>query len=187
MRRIIFTLLALMLLGGVASADRDWRRRGRDTSHHPGGTVVRDHRHHDSYRGDRDRPRYRDYRSYNRVRVDRRPVYVNNGRFVFHGGYTRNYHRPVIRQRYYDYHYRPQIIVENYDPVPGYIWIQGHWHWSGYEWVWTNGYYAPDPNWTEPYYQDSYYDNSSYYDNGSYYDNSYNSGVHIQGSVRLGY
>jgi len=159
-----------MLVGGTAMADPE-RWRGRDTSHHSGGTVVRDSRYRDT---NRDRPRYRqDYRrdrSYNRVRIDRRPVYLNNGRFVFHGGYTRAYNRPVIRQRYYDYRYRPSIVVENYDAVPGYIWVQGSWSWNGYEWIWQNGYYAPDPNWTEPYYSDSYYGNG---------------GVHIQGSVHF--
>ena len=83
MRGIIIALSALMLFGGVASADR-WRR-GRDTSNHSGGTVVRDHRSRDSVRVDRGYRRGYD-RSYNRgyqqrVRVDRRPVYVNNGRF----------------------------------------------------------------------------------------------------------
>lgn len=155
-----------MLFTGVASADREWRRH-RDAS---GGTVIRDSRYRDY-----ERPRVRDYsryRNYNRVRVDRRPVYVNNGRFVFHGGYYKPYRRPVINYRYYDYRVRPQIVVENYDPVPGYIWVQGQWHWSGYEWIWQSGHYAPDPNWSQPYYNDSYYDNSSYYDNESYYDNS---------------
>jgi len=154
-----------MLFGGVASADR-WRR-GRDTSNHSGGTVVRDHRSRDSVRVDRGYRRGYD-RSYNRgyqqrVRVDRRPVYVNNGRFMFSGGVSRVYNRPVIRHRYYDYRYRPQIVVENYDPVPGYIWIQGSWSWSGYEWRWTSGYYSPDPNYNDGYYGDDYYQQSSYH------------------------
>ena len=140
-----------MLMGGVASADR-WRGN-RDSSRHSGGTVVRDHRHREPVRVDR-----RDYRdsryrgNHNRGnyrRVDRRPVYVNNGRFVFNGGYSRSYTRPVIRQRYYDYRYRPQIIVQHYDPVPGYIWMQGQWNWNGYEWLWTDGYWAVDTNYQD--------------------------------------
>lgn len=160
---MIFTLIALMAFGGVASADRV---RWRDTSDRSGGTVVRDHRYRDVGR-DRDRTRYR-YRDRVRVdrhravqpryRYDRRPVYVNNGRFVFHGGVVRNYHRPVIRHRYYDYRYRPSLLVENYDPMPGYIWVQGKWTWTGYEWTWQSGYYAPDPSWSQSYYGDSYYD-----------------------------
>jgi hypothetical protein len=152
MRRIILAAISLMLVGGVASADR-WRG-GRDTSRHPGGTVVRDRRAHDNYRNNyrNDRVVRRDYRSYGtRRHVDRRPVYINNGRFSFGNGLVRVYNRPVIRHRYYDYRIRPQIIVENYDPVPGYIWIQGHWNWSGYEWIWVNGYYSPDPNYYDGY------------------------------------
>ncbi|HLL21054.1 MAG TPA: hypothetical protein VK427_02935 [Kofleriaceae bacterium] len=162
MKRIILSALALVLAGGVASADRWYGNR--DTSRHSGGTVVREHRgdyvdrgyrrdnyRRDNYRRDNYRDGYRD-----RVRYERRPVYVNNGRFVFHGGTTRVYNRPVIRHRYYDYRYRPQIVAENYDPVPGYIWIQGNWNWNGYEWVWTNGYYAPDPSYTDDYYYDNY-------------------------------
>jgi len=159
MRRIIFTVLALMLLGGVASADHRWRR-GRDTSNHSGGTVVRDHRYREPVRVDRS---YRDNTYRQRVRVDRRPVYVNNGRFVFTGGVSRVYNRPVIRHRYYDYRYRPQIVVENYDPVPGYIWIQGSWSWNGYEWLWTSGYYSPDASYNDGYYDDAYYQQSSYH------------------------
>ena len=104
-----------------------------------------------------DRRDYRQYRDNRRVHVQRRPVYISNGRFSFGNGLVRVYNRPVIRHRYYDYRYRPQIVVENYDPVPGYIWIQGSWSWNGYEWVWTNGYYSPDPNYTDEYYYDNYY------------------------------
>jgi hypothetical protein len=151
MRRILpLSLLALLLFGGVASADRDRGDRGRYDRHDRhdrrddrgdrgrrdhyqprGGVVVRDHR---------------DYRParHNRRAVSRNTVYVNNGRYVFHGGVTRTYSRPVIRHRYYDVRVRPTIVVENYDPVPGYIWIQGRWNWTGYEWTWVSGHYAPD-------------------------------------------
>ena len=130
MRRILpLTLLALTIFGGVASADRYNRRHERS-----GGVVVRDHR---------------DYRPAPVVRRDRRvitraPVYVNNGRYVFHGGVSRTYVRPVIRQRYYNVRVRPAIVVENYEPQPGYVWVAGNWQWNGGEWVWTSGYYAPD-------------------------------------------
>lgn len=139
MRRILpLSLLALLLFGGVASADRDRGYRGdrgrRDHYQPRGGVVVRDHRTHRDYR-----PARRDRRA-----VVRNHVYVSNGRYVFHGGVTRTYARPVIRHRYYDVRVRPTIIVENYDPVPGYIWIQGHWNWNGYEWLWISGHYAPD-------------------------------------------
>ncbi len=153
MRRIIpITLLALTLFGGTAMADRGrWRR---DTSDRSGGVNVRDHRHR-VHRDDRVRPRQV---------FHRRAVYANNGRFVFNNGITRTYTRPVIRVRYQDYRYRPQLIAEHCEPVSGYNWVQGSWNWNGYEWQWTAGYYAPDPQ-----YQDSYYDNS--YE--SSYDDSY--------------
>ena len=54
----------------------------------------------------------------------------------------RTYRRPVIREHYYDVHVRPAIIVESYDPVPGYVWVAGGWNWGGSEWVWTPGYWA---------------------------------------------
>lgn len=148
MRRILpLTLLALTLVGGVATADR-YRRGDRgdrgDRRDHNGGVVVRDHRD--------TRPVVRRERR----SVVRAPIYVNNGRYVFHGGVTRTYVRPVIRQRYYNVRVRPTIVMENYDPVPGYLWVQGHWQWNGYEWMWTSGYYAPDARF------------QVYYDDGSY-------------------
>lgn len=76
--------------------------------------------------------------------------------FTFQGGVSIRYSQPVIRTRYYDPNYRPPVFVENYPPQPGYIWVNGNWSWNGYEWVWTAGYYAPDPN------------ISVYYDDGSY-------------------
>jgi hypothetical protein len=133
--------MALTLLGGIATADR--YRRGGDRRGGDRGVVVRDHR--DS------RPVRRERRA-----VVRNTVYHNNGRYVFHGGITRSYVRPVIRTRYYDVRVRPTIIVENYEPVPGYIWVQGHWQWNGYEWIWTSGYFAPDTRYRV------------YYDDGSW-------------------
>lgn len=156
MRRItLLSLLAVTLFGGIASADRG-RDRGR-RGHAPGGVVVRDHRVDRGVRYKQPRVvrnnQHRVYRNQPRVRYERRPVYVNNGRYHFHGGVTRAYTRPVIKYRYYDYRYRPQILVENYQPMTGYIWVQGNWQWNGYEWLWVPGYYAPDPS-----YQSSGYD-----------------------------
>jgi hypothetical protein len=161
MRRIILTMLSLTLFTGVAAADR-WRRgRAQDTHWSSGGTVVRDSRH-----AGRDRVRVHDRRGHDRRGYDRsydrprhhhvrRPIYALNGRFVFDGGVTRVYSRPVIHHRYRDYRYRPALVVEHCDPVPGYVWVQGSWSWNGYEWTWSAGYYAPDQSWEEPYY-DSY-------------------------------
>ncbi len=80
---------------------------------------------------------------------DRRPgprghrhVRVVNGRYMFPGGVVRVYKRPHFHRHYYDRRVRPPIIVEAYDPVPGYVWVAGAWTWGGGEWVWTPGYWA---------------------------------------------
>jgi hypothetical protein len=154
MRRILpITLLALTLLGGVAFADRDHRRDRRDDRRDDRrndrydrrgpavqGPAVRDHRDRRYVR----RPDHRTDRRHDRRPVVRNRVYVNNGRYVFNGGVSRTYVRPVIRHRYYNYRVRPTVIVENYDPVPGYVWVAGQWQWNGYEWIWMSGHYAPD-------------------------------------------
>ena len=94
----------------------------------------------------RDNYRYRN--------VDRRPIYVNNSRYVFNNGRTFHYRRPVINYRYTNYRVRPQLLVENYDTVPGYIWVSGRWNWTGYEWDWVAGHYEIDPSY---HYDDAYY------------------------------
>ena len=76
-------------------------------------------------------------------------VRVVNGRYVFPGGVVRVYKRPKIR-RYYDVHVRPTVIVEQYDPVPGYVWVSGGWSWGGAEWVWTPGYWSADVAYVAP-------------------------------------
>jgi hypothetical protein len=69
-------------------------------------------------------------------------VRVSNGRYVFPGGVVRTYRAPVIRAHYYNYYRRPALIVEPFEPVPGYAWIHGDWRWSGAEWLWVPGYWA---------------------------------------------
>jgi hypothetical protein len=76
-------------------------------------------------------------------------VRVNGGRYVFPGGVVRVYKRPKIR-RYYDIHVRPSVVVEHYDPVPGYVWVSGGWSWGGSEWVWTPGYWSADVAYVAP-------------------------------------
>lgn len=66
---------------------------------------------------------------------------MSGGRYVFPGGVVRVYKRPKHRH-YYDVHVRPPVIVESYDPVPGYMWVSGGWQWGGGEWVWQPGYWA---------------------------------------------
>jgi len=142
MRRIIvFTLLALTLGSGAALADR---YRGD----HRGNAGIRNPNDPVWHQRDRRYDRRYEPRSDRRV-VYRRPVYVNNGYYEFHNGYRYRHSRPVIRTRYYDYRVRPQIIVENYQPVTGYVWVPGQWQWNGYEWTWTSGYYAVDPGYDD--------------------------------------
>ena len=28
-------------------------------------------------------------------------------------------------------------------PGPNYLWVDGYWDWTGYDWYWVNGYYVP--------------------------------------------
>ena len=51
--------------------------------------------------------------------------------------------RPVIRARYYNYNVRPGLIVEEYGPRTGYVWVRGGWQWNGVEWIWYPGHYQP--------------------------------------------
>lgn len=145
MRKLIpVTALVLGLSGGVALADRDHGRgdhgRGDHRSAHVerreaprhvvdrghNGGFVRDHR--DNRGWDRGRVVVRNDHNYRHY--DRRPIYVS---------------RPVIRERYYNYYRRPALVVENYNPMAGYYWVNGSWSWSGYEWTWQPGHYEPDP------------------------------------------
>jgi len=151
MRRIImFTLLALTTFGGVAAANP------RD---HRGGVRVQDSRHWQQ------RPTYqynapRTYtysapRTYTYSRPSyqyvRRPIYVQ---------------RPVIRSRYFNYYQRPALIVESYPAMDGYYWVQGHWDWDGYEWIWNPGHYEPNTPAAPHYYDDGHV--SDYGDSYSY-------------------
>ncbi len=148
MRRLItLSLLLLTLAGGTALADhrRDDRRDRRQD------------RREDRRENRRERRHYQGPIRANRRVIERRPIYVNNGRFVFNGGVTRTYTRPVIRQRYYDVRIRPQVVVESYPAQSGYIWVNGQWSWGGREWTWVSGHYEADPSF-EVYYDDGSWD-----------------------------
>jgi len=150
MRKVlVFSSLVLLLVAGDAFAGRG---RGNGGG---GRVVVRDHRGGGGGGGGPSRVVVRDHRggggSYYRgggpvYKAKRSPVYVTGGRYVFPGGVVRAYRRPVIRTHYYDVRYRPTIIVESYDPVPGYIWVGGNWRWNGVEWIWISGYWSVDVN-----------------------------------------
>jgi hypothetical protein len=132
---LVATVLLILGSAGTAAADhyrgRDYRDRSsyRDRSYDR--RVVRDRGY---------------YRPAVRERYVRRPVYINNNRYTFHDGRTFHYRRPVIARRYYDYRYRPTVLIENYDTVPGYVWVAGNWNWNGYEWIWVSGHYEVDVN-----------------------------------------
>lgn len=169
MRRILsLALLALTVTGGVAFADRHGgRRHDGPRNDRSGGVIVRDHR------GGPQGPIVRDHRDRGRPgrrAVVRNRVYVNNDRYVFHGGVTRVYRRPVIRTHYYDYRVRPVVLVEQMEPVPGYVWVRGNWNWSGHEWIWVSGHYEPDVRY------------STWYDDGSY---DVSPGVSVSGGVTI--
>jgi hypothetical protein len=125
-----------MLFTGVAFADRDHRRGGHRGGKHDHGPTVRDHRSG----GGGGRVVARDHRH---AGPRHKHVRVTNGRYVFGDGTVRVYKRPKVK-RYYDRRMRPAIIVEHYDPVPGYVWVQGGWSWGGSEWIWTPGYWSAD-------------------------------------------
>lgn len=40
----------------------------------------------------------------------------------------------------------PEPLYEQMTPSPGdgYVWIDGYWHWNGYEWVWVSGRWERD-------------------------------------------
>lgn len=122
-----------MLWGSAAAHAGHGRGGGHGGGHdhnHGGGVVVRDHRGPTIVeRGGHGGPRGSHVR-------------MAGGRYVFPGGVVRVYKRPVIRERYYNMHRRPALIVETYDPVPGYVWVAGSWNWGGAEWMWSPGYWA---------------------------------------------
>ena len=167
MRLITLSVLVISLSAGVASADR-YREERRPVVRDNRGDYRRDSRPvvRDNRTYERDRVIVRDNRNYRRYqgpiradrrRVERRPLYVSNGRFTFHNGRTIVYERPVIREHYYNYRVRPQVIVENYPAQYGYVWIHGGWNWNGAEWVWTGGHYEADAS-IGVYYDDDSWD-----------------------------
>lgn len=156
---ITMTLLALTLTSGVALADRDGRGRDRDRGRDHDRSGQRDRgRRGPAVRGDVRVNVRTNVRQPRRVRYERRVIRQNNNRFVFNGGISRTYVRPSFRTRYVNYRVRPQVYIENMAPVEGYVWMNGQWQWTGNEWVWQAGYYAPDPS----YGQYGYYDDYSY-------------------------
>jgi len=60
--------------------------------------------------------------------------------------------------------YPPEPLYETMAPSPSedHVWVDGYWHWNGYEWVWIGGNWVPEQVgyvYIEPYYDydDGYY------------------------------
>src|SRR4051794_32764724 len=117
MKHTLLIAAITVLVGGVAYADHGHGGHGpviRGGGGGGGGPAIRDHRagnpvavrEHERGGG----PVIRDHRG--------GPTHVrmSGGRYVFPGGVVRVYHRPVIREHYYNVHVRPAIIAEEYDP-----------------------------------------------------------------------
>ena len=153
MRRILsLSALVLALSGGVALADRGGSRG------HSGGMSSRgDLGYRGNVRGSFGGHRDGGFRGYGggagraggHVRAQTRPhrsnVYLNNGRFDFGGGVSFGWRVPAPARRHYDYRMQPAPLIENAQPMAGYLWIPGQWRWTGNEWSWSAGYYQPDP------------------------------------------
>ncbi|CAN5911914.1 hypothetical protein BH11MYX3_BH11MYX3_38920 [soil metagenome] len=149
MKRLLIAALTLTMVSGIAVADR---RGGRGNGRNNGQGMRQDRRNEPPRRVNR--PGRADRRA-----VNRGPVRVTNGHYVFGGGVSYAYNRPVIRTRYYNARVRPRLVVENYRAVPGYVWVRGGWTWDNTEWRWGDGYYAADPQY-QTYYDDGSYDYS---------------------------
>jgi len=135
MKKILaLSILLLAVIGGSASADH---RRGR------GGGNWRRHHQHSEWRTNLQVAPVRVVVQRPRVRVVRRPIYVQ---------------RPVVNVRYVEYDRRPQCLHEDYPAMTGYTWVAGQWQWNGYEWMWQAGHYEPDPNYNYPSYDTGYYE-----------------------------
>lgn len=135
MRRTLLVAAMFGLFAGTAYADHHHGGRGpvvRDHRGPSGPVVVHDHRAPQGGVVVHERRGHHEH------------VRVVNGRYAFPGGVVRVYHRPRFREHYYNVHVRPAVIVEHYDPVPGYVWVAGNWSWSGREWIWNDGYWAPN-------------------------------------------
>jgi hypothetical protein len=170
MKALPITALVMALgTSGVASADRFGGHGGGHVAVHEsfhGGGGFHGGYEHGGFRGGYEHGGFRGGYEHGGFRGG----YVEHG--GFRGGYERGYvgrgwgggwghgpvvrggwgwgyrapiyvDRPIIHEHYYDYRYRPELIVEDYPVRDGYVWVRGHWDWNGVEWIWTPGYYEP--------------------------------------------
>lgn len=166
MKKLILSALVLALTGGAAMADRGHGGRSWGGGHASGGVVVHNNGgFHGEARGGEWRGH--DHDGWRGHEVHENRGWNGGGRVIVHeGGWRgepRYYHnrgyaraniwmpRPMIRTHYYNYGYRPSLLVEDYGYREGYIFVRGNWQWDGYEWVWQPGHYEPDPAYVEVY------------------------------------
>jgi hypothetical protein len=165
MKKLILSALVLALTGGAAMADRGHGGGGGRSSggHASGGVSVHSNgggfrggavSHGGGFRGGEVSHGGGWNRGGGVVHENR--GYVNRGyenrgwhgeARGWRGGYRENIWmpRPMIREHYYNYGYRPSLIVEDYGPRDGYIFVRGDWQWNGEEWIWMPGHYEVDP------------------------------------------
>lgn len=144
LRRILMTCsLALMASAGAASADhfRGNAGHGRVVRSEParaeGGRWSGPVRYE---RGDGYQRRGAYDGRYDGRRYEGREHFGERGRFEGRR-YIYPERRYVVREHYYNRWARPGLIVENYAPMDGYVWVHGDWQWNGYEWIWYPGHY----------------------------------------------
>lgn len=169
MKKLILSALVLALTGGAAMADRGHGGGGGRSGggHASGGATVHNGGgfrgggvSHGGFRGGEV-----SHGGWNRGGGNRGGgvvVHENRGggawrgearggwrgdRGYYRGGYRENIWlpRPMIHEHYYNYGYRPSLIVEDYGPRDGYIFVRGDWQWNGEEWIWMPGHYEVDP------------------------------------------
>jgi|SRR5450432_2095976 len=156
MKKLILSAVVLALTSGAAMADRFHGGHAVGGGRQGGVVVHNNAGNHEGYRGGN--AGWHEGRGnggwHGNVGV-RGGGYYNDGPRYYHThGVVRSniwVDRPVIREHYYHYGYRPGLIFENYGAREGYIFVRGNWAWDGGEWVWQQGHYEPDAAYVEVY------------------------------------
>src|SRR5688572_12819176 len=60
-------------------------------------------------------------------------------------GYVSTTYSTEVASEVYVNHPPPERVVEYQSPPPGpgYLWMEGYWDWTGYDWYWVSGSWAP--------------------------------------------
>jgi len=160
MKKIILSALVLALTSGAAMADRSHGGGHASGGTRQGGVVVHNNGgfHEGGYRGGNagwhGNVTVHDRGGYDRGGYDRGYNRGYEPRYYHTRGVARGniwFNRPEIREHYYHYGYRPNLMVEDYGYREGYIFVRGNWQWDGGEWIWQPGHYEPDQAYVEVY------------------------------------